>query len=232
MAGSISYLYYANRVFQLPLALFAIATSVALFPRVARYLKKEDEAQALHFMKKAFWFLAFVLTASTLGGFILAEEITWLLFERGAFTLGGFILAEEITWLLFERGAFVQSDTQHTAVVLQMYMMGLLPFGLAKVFSLWLYARQEQMKAARIATFALASYTLFALALIYPMGAAGLALASTISGFVSFSLTLRAFGRANFLAILSRKFMAYLVVSALLFAALLVAVKELLHAYL
>jgi putative peptidoglycan lipid II flippase len=85
VTGSISYLYYANRIFQLPLALFAIATSVALFPRVARYIKNKDEKKALEFLQKAFWFLAALLSASAIGGFILAKEITWLLFQRGAF---------------------------------------------------------------------------------------------------------------------------------------------------
>ncbi|DAB30665.1 MAG TPA: murein biosynthesis integral membrane protein MurJ, partial [Sulfurimonas sp. UBA12504] len=46
VTGSISYLYYANRIFQLPLALFAIATSIALFPRIARFLKNKDEEKA------------------------------------------------------------------------------------------------------------------------------------------------------------------------------------------
>ena len=56
ITGSISYLYYANRIFQLPLALFAIATSVALFPRIARYIKNKDDTKALKFLEKAFWF--------------------------------------------------------------------------------------------------------------------------------------------------------------------------------
>ena len=42
MSGSISYLYYANRVFQLPLAIFAIATSIALFPMVAKAIKNGE----------------------------------------------------------------------------------------------------------------------------------------------------------------------------------------------
>ncbi|MDX1294971.1 MAG: murein biosynthesis integral membrane protein MurJ, partial [Sulfurimonadaceae bacterium] len=56
-AGSISYLYYANRVFQLPLALFAIATSIALFPKIARYLKFDNDEAAKGMLTKAFWFL-------------------------------------------------------------------------------------------------------------------------------------------------------------------------------
>ena len=205
MTGSISYLYYANRIFQLPLALFAIATSVALFPRVARYIRNKDEAKAKAFMKKAFWFLAFLLTASTIGGIILSKEITWLLFERGAFS---------------------SQDTSNTTAVLQMYMIGLLPFGLQKLFVLWLYAKEMQGKAAKIATFSLITYVIMALSLISPMGASGLALASTTGGFVSFVLTLRVFGMSNFLDMLRSKNLIYLFLGAILLTISLLILKE------
>ncbi|MDF1875845.1 murein biosynthesis integral membrane protein MurJ [Sulfurimonas sp. SAG-AH-194-I05] len=208
ITGSISYLYYANRIFQLPLALFAIATAVALFPRIARYIKNKDEKQAKEFMKKAFWFLAFLLTASTIGGIILAQEITWLLFERGAFSA---------------------TDTSNTTAVLQMYMIGLIPFGLQKLFVLWLYAKEMQMQAATIATYSLATYIVIALSLISPMGVSGLALASTVGGFVSFFLTIKSFGMHNFLEILYSKNTLYLVVGAVLFTALLFVFKAFIH---
>jgi len=210
VTGSISYLYYANRIFQLPLALFAIATSIALFPRVARYIKNKDEAKALEFLKKAFWFLTFLLTASLIGGLILAKEITWLLFERGAFSA---------------------EDTANTTAVLQMYMLGLLPFGLQKLLLLWLYAKEMQMKAAKIATFSLAAYILLALSLISPMGVSGLALASTASGFVGFILTIKAFGVKNFFDILRSKNAIYLVIGAVSLTILLLIFKDFIDVY-
>jgi putative peptidoglycan lipid II flippase len=210
VTGSISYLYYANRIFQLPLALFAIATSIALFPRVARYIRNKDETQALAFMKKAFWFLTFLLSASTIGGVILAKEITWLLFERGAFSA---------------------QDTQNVTLVLQMYMLGLLPFGLQKLFMLWLYAKEMQMRAAKIATYSLVVYSTLALALITPMGVGGLALASSAGGFVSFILTLKAFGLENFLAIIRSKNAIYLVVGSVLLTFLLLFFKDFIDVY-
>jgi putative peptidoglycan lipid II flippase len=205
VTGSISYLYYANRIFQLPLALFAIATSIALFPRVARYIKNNDEQKAKEFMQKAFWFLAFLLTASTIGGVILAKEITWLLFERGAFT---------------------SQDTANTSLVLQMYLLGLLPFGLQKLFVLWLYAKQMQRKAAIIATYSLVTYIVIALALISPLGVSGLALASTIGGFVSFGLTIKSFGLQNFYAIVHSKYALYLLFNAIVLSAILLVFKD------
>jgi len=205
VTGSISYLYYANRIFQLPLALFAIATSVALFPKIARYLKNNNEAKALQNLHKAFWFLAFILMASTLGGIILAKEIVWLLFQRGAFTA---------------------QDTANTALVLQMYLIGLLPFGIQKLFILWLYAKELQKKAAKIATLSLAIYIIFALAFIKPFGVAGLALASTLGGFISFIFTVKSFGINNFITILYSKNFIYLIIGSLCFGGLLMGVDS------
>ena len=205
VTGSISYLYYANRIFQLPLALFAIATSVALFPKIARTLKNGDEPQAKANLAKAFWFLAFILTASTIGGIIFSQEITWLLFQRGAFDA---------------------SDTTQTSAVLQMYLIGLLPFGLQKLFVLWLYAKELQMQAAKIATLSLGAYITFALLFITPFGVAGLALASTLGGFISFFFTMRTFGISNFFAILRSQNSIYLGVSASLFTLLLLFIHS------
>ncbi len=208
LSGSISYLYYANRIFQLPLALFAIATSIALFPKVSRYIKNQDEQKALEYLQKAFWFLSFLLTASTLGGFILSQEITTLLFERGAFT---------------------NEDALQTTLVLQMYILGLLPLGLQKLLLLWLYAKQMQLHAAKIATFSLVSYIVFALSLITPMGTSGLALASSISGFVGFALTIRVFGMDNFKRLFWSKNLVYLVIASGVFTILLFIFKNLIH---
>lgn len=209
-AGSISYLYYANRIFQLPLALFAIATSIALFPKVSRYIKNSDEQKALAYLKKAFWFLSFMLSLSTLGGYMLSDEIVHILFERGSF------------------GA---EDTLISADVLEMYMLGLLPLGLQKLFLLWLYAKQMQLKAAKIATFSLLFYVVCAFLLISPMGAAGLALAGTIGGSAGFAMTLRAFGVKEFFDILRSKCALYLLFSLIVFAFALSALKDFIGVY-
>lgn len=182
MSGSISYLYYANRVFQLPLALFAIATSTALFPLIARCIKNKDESRALLLMKKSSLILLALLSCATLIGIVFDDFIIKLLFERGAF--------ESI-------------DTTNTAMILTMYLIGLIPFGLAKIFSLWLYAHEKQFIAAKISMKALAWNIVFSLALIIPYEAAGLAFASTISGFVLFYLTIKEFGFTKFKQLLT-----------------------------
>ncbi len=211
LSGSISYLYYANRIFQFPLALFAIATSVAIFPKVARHLKHQNQTQAHHILHKSFWFLSAILTLATIVGILFARDIVWLLYERGA---------------------FLQQDSQHTALILQMYLIGLLPFGLSRIFSLWLYSTQRQTEAAKISAIALGGNILFSLLLVYTFKAAGLALASSLSGFILFFLTIRAFGIEAFLDIIKSKYLVYLLLGATLFTIMIVLLKDYFSAYL
>ncbi len=210
VSGSISYLYYANRVFQLPLALFAIAVSVALFPRISRYIRHQKYKEAEEAFYKAFWFLAVLLSLSLIGGFMLSEEIVWLLFERGAFET---------------------ADTQNTALILQMYMLGLLPYGLSKLLSLKLYAEHRQGEAAKIASYALGSNIILSVAFISSLGAAGLALASSLSGLILFIYTVKAYGTERFLAIITDKKALWLLLASAILIATLYLFKEMIHDY-
>ena len=184
MTGSVSFLFYANRVFQLPLAIIAIATATVLFPAVSKAIKNNQEEKAYENLKQAFWLLAFLLGASMIGGILLAEPIVWLLFERGKFT---------------------SVETIETVSVLRMYMIGLLPFGLAKLFSLFLYAKHQHRKAAKIAVYSLITSVSFSLLLMHPMGASGLALAGSIGGWVLFIFTVKEVGVDKFVQIVKTK---------------------------
>jgi putative peptidoglycan lipid II flippase len=184
-SGTISYLYYSNRVFQLPLALFAIATSIALFPTIAKAIKKNNENEALKYLQKAFWILFPLLLISTIIGITFDDLIVWLLFERGEFTA---------------------LDTQNTSIILTMYLIGLVPFGLAKIFSLWLYSYDKQSTAAKITAISLVWNIVLSLILIIPLKAVGLALASSISGFILLHFTLKEFGYNKVLQIIKREY--------------------------
>lgn len=197
MTGSVSYLFYANRVFQLPLAIIAIATATVLFPSVSKALKNKQEEKAYENLNQAFWLLTFLLGAAMVGGILLAEPIVWLLFERGKFT---------------------QLQTLETVRVLQMYMIGLLPFGLAKLFSLFLYASHRHLKAAKIAVYSLVTSVTASLILMHPLGASGLALAGSIGGWVLFIFTVNEVGTDRFFKIIKSKKSLYFVVIMLTFS--------------
>ncbi len=182
--GSISYLYYANRIFQLPLALFAIATSIALYPVVLKAIKNNNITEALKQLKSAFWFLFIILLLCSVGGIVLSQEIIWILFERGNFS---------------------HTDTMQTGIILAMYLIGLLPFGLAKIFSLWLYSHHQQMLAAQISIKSLLVGTVCSLILMWKYEAVGLALAGSLSGVALLYWSIKAFGFYRFWAIIADK---------------------------
>ncbi len=210
MTGSVSYLFYANRVFQLPLAIIAIATATVLFPTVSKALKNHQEEVAYQNLNQAFWLLLFLLSASMIGGILLAEPIVWLLFERGKFTA---------------------AETLETVGVLRMYMIGLLPFGLGKLFSLFLYASHRHRKAAKIALYSLAASVTSSLILMYPMGASGLALAGSIGGWVLFVFTVREVGTDRFIGIIKSKRSLYFLLSMALLTIILYWVNSWLMGY-
>lgn len=192
VSGSVSYLYYANRIFQLPLALFAIATSTALFPMVAKALRNGDESHSLALLSKGFWLLIFALSVCVVGGIALKNEIIWLLFERGKFT---------------------RADTLEVAKVFMAYLFGLLPYGCARIFSLWLYSLKRQAQAAKISAISLFCGVICSVVLMQFWGAFGLALSSSFAGFILFALTIRAFGLQKFLQIISKpKNFIYLII--------------------
>ena len=207
--GAISYLYYANRIFQLPLALFAIALSTAIFPKIAKEIKSKNDTNAINLLKKSFSLLFFLLIFSTIGGFVLANEIIWLLFERGEFNT---------------------QNTIESAKVLQMYMLGLLPFGLYKLFSLWLYAKMQQKIAAKIAIYSLFINTALCIILFKPLGASGLALAGSISGVFLLVYVIFVFGIRQFLGIILEKINLITIILSAVFAYLLIELKDFVYA--
>lgn len=190
ITGSISYLYYANRIFQLPLALFAIALTQVAFPRILKYLKSNQEELALEFMKKALAFLSILLIFSSMIGIIFAKEITKILFERGNFS---------------------NEDALITAYVLIAYLLGLLPFGLQKILSLWLYAKFKQKTAAFIAFKALILSALCSIVFILFIQdeknkILAVALSSSISAFYLLLANIKEFGFKKFFSLISWKF--------------------------
>lgn len=207
--GAISYLYYANRIFQLPLALFAIALSTAIFPKIAKEIKSKNDTNAINLLKKSFSLLFFLLIFSTLGGFVLANEIIWLLFQRGEFNT---------------------NNTIESAKVLQMYMLGLLPFGLYKLFSLWLYAKMQQKIAAKIAIYSLFINTALCLLLFKPLGASGLALAGSISGLFLLGYAIFVFGIRQFLDIIFNRINLITIILAVIFGYLLIELRDIIYA--
>ncbi len=220
--GGVSILNFANRIFQLPLAIFAIAISSALFPTIAKAIEQKNEVKAIQNLKNAFWFLLITLSVCTIGGIILKNEIVWLLFERNNFT---------------------REDTLQVALAFMGYMVGLLPFGLTRIFSLWLYSKKQQAKAAKFSVIALLIGTsLSALLILYfryfnitsgflwNLRYFLIAFAGSFGGIVLMFFNIREFGIHNFLDIIKyKKYSILLLVSILITFVILEFFKHFFH---
>ncbi|MBZ7939001.1 murein biosynthesis integral membrane protein MurJ [Campylobacter sp. W0014] len=209
ISGSISYLYYANRVFQLPLALFAIALTQVSFPKILKHLKSNQENLALKFMQRAMIILSVLLLVSSIVGSVYSLEICQLLFQRGNFT---------------------HSDSITTAYVLIAYLIGLLPFGLQKLLSLWLYAKFKQKTAAFIAFKALFISLLCSIAFIIlikdeNLKVIGVAFSSSLSAFYLLGANIKEFGFKKFFGLISFKFYFLIIIALVIFTAILYLTK-------
>ncbi|HPW68885.1 MAG: murein biosynthesis integral membrane protein MurJ [Deltaproteobacteria bacterium] len=158
--GSVSYLYYANRIVELPLGLFAFAVSNVMLPSLSAAYARTDH-QALR-----------ALTGESL--------IAVLLFTIPA-TIGIIALAEPIFAVLFMRGAFGPEDVAASAQALRMYALGLCAVGVSRVLTQTLYAMQQANRVVRTAWISLAVNVLLSAALMPFLKHAGIALASSIS---------------------------------------------------
>lgn len=169
-AGSISYLYYADRLNQLPLSTVGIAVGVALLPMLSRALGagKKDEAHNL---------------------FNRALEITLFLGLPAA--VGLFVLAHPIIDTLFQHGNFTKEAANKTAFVLQGYVVGLPAYIGVKVFSSVFWSQQDTLTPVKVAAISALANIALALSLIPFFGVAGIALSTGIIGWLQIYLLYR-----------------------------------------
>jgi len=107
----------------------------------------------------------------------------------------------------------MRSDTLHSSLVLIGYMVGLLPFGLSKIFSLWHMSKLNQAKVAKYSAISLGFNIFFSLIFIYPLQAFGLALASSLSGFILFWLNYQEYKKDKNLGLFTNKKIVFYLVA-------------------
>ena len=167
--GSISYLYYADRLVQFPLGVFAIAAATAVLPSLSRQASIHD-------------FKA------------LGETFAHALKLMGLITIpsmiGLMVLSQPIISLLFERGAFGNTATQLTADALICYAVGLWAFASVRIVVATFYALQDTATPVRMAIYAIIFNIFMALILMEPMQHNGLALATSLASFLNLGLLL------------------------------------------
>ncbi len=162
--GSVSYLYYADRVVELPLGVFAIAVGTAALPSFSEQAAEKDYEE----LKKTISFsLRLIL-------FVTIPAMAALI-----------ILRVPIISVLFQRGQFDAASTFPTAQALLYYAVGLWAFSCIRVVVSAFYALQDTKTPVKIAVVALMVNASMGVALMFPMKHNGLALATSIASAVN-----------------------------------------------
>ncbi|MCQ9208833.1 MAG: murein biosynthesis integral membrane protein MurJ [Omnitrophica bacterium] len=172
--GAVAALYYANRIIQFPLALFALALAQAALPTMSALALDKDLTR----LKKTI-------------SFSLRSVFTIML----PATVGIMVLAHPLAKIIFERGSFTSFSTGITSSVLFFYCLGLAGYAGIKILASSFYSLQDTATPAKIAGLALAVNVILNLILMWPMRVAGLALATAISVTVNFILLLWALNK-------------------------------------
>jgi len=168
-AGSISALYYADRIMQLPLGVIGIAIGTALLPLLARQLRAGADEAAMANQNRAIEF--------------------GLLFSLPS-TVALWILAEPMIRVLFEHGRFGPDDTLRTAAALAAFAIGLPAFMMIKALTPGFFAREDTRTPLYIALAAIATNIGMNAAFVFgtTLEQVGIALSSSLSGWLNAGL--------------------------------------------
>jgi putative peptidoglycan lipid II flippase len=166
-SGTVTALFYANRLVQLPLSIFGVAVSVAILPSISRAAARNDLDEVRGTLLHGFRQTYFLVLPAMLGLIALRDPIMRLLFERGEFS---------------------PRETEMAATALFYYGFGLLAFVWVKISVQGFYAMQDTRTPVLISTGCMFLNILLNAALVGPMGYRGLALATTISFALNFVL--------------------------------------------
>lgn len=161
--GAMSYLYYADRVYQLPLGVIGAAMGVVLLPTLTRALRSGDPAGARLEMNRA-------------------TELSLTLALPAAVALAAMPLI--LTIGLFERGAFDRETSIATAAALQFFALGVPAFVLQRVFQAGYFAQENTKTPLIFAAINMAVNVALSLYLFPRMGHVGIAIATSVAGWV------------------------------------------------
>ncbi len=168
--GSISWLYYSDRLLEFPLGLFGIAIATVILPALSR---KHVDAQSQGFANTMDWGVKIV----TLLGIPAM--------------LGLMVLAKPMLMVLFMRGEFSPQDVHYASLSLLAYASGLLNFMLIKVLAPGYYSRQDTKTPVKYGIIAMVSNMVFNAIFAWFYGYVGLAMATALSALVNMVLLYR-----------------------------------------
>lgn len=167
VTGSISWLYYSDRLLEFPLGVFGIAIATVILPSLSQQMAESSEST---YQKTLNWGVRTVLLIGVPAAIGLA------------------MLAEPMILTIFQHGSFTLEDANRSAMSLIAYSLGLPFFMLIKVLATAFYARQDTKTPVKIGIIAMLSNIVLNLLLYKPLGHVGLAIATSISAILNAGL--------------------------------------------
>jgi putative peptidoglycan lipid II flippase len=158
--GSISYLYYANRLFQFPLGVFSVALSGVALAELSKTDIIDTQSKQHNLIDKAFIAIILIILPATIGLILLSDEITRFIYQRNHFTA---------------------LDAAQTASALIMYSAGLIFFSFVNLFTKVFHSRKDTKTPVKIAAISFICNVIFMLLFIKWFSHAGIALASSFA---------------------------------------------------
>ena len=165
--GSVSALYYSNRLMQLPLALFGVAVSTICLPILSKSATYENFDKLKEQLRDNFSLMSYFIIPSSIGLIVLAHPIVKLLFERGKFDT---------------------IATDMTSITLQYYSIGIIAYSGVKIISTAYYSMKDTKTPVKIAAFCVLINVLCNFILMKLLGVGGLALSTSISAILNVTL--------------------------------------------
>ncbi len=164
IVGSVSWLYYSDRLMEFPLGIFGVAISTVILPHLSRHHASKSD---VNFSMTLDWALRCVLLVGVPAGVVFA------------------LISGPLLSTLFQHGQFDAHAVLMTRKSLSMFAIGIAPFMLIKILASGFYAKQDMRTPVRIGILAMVSNMVFNFALIWPFAHAGIALATSLSSIMN-----------------------------------------------
>ena len=181
--GAFSFLYYADRVYQLPLGLIGIAIGIVLLPDLARKLRAGNDDQAMHSLNRGLEFALLLTLPATVALIVIAGPI-----------IGG----------LFQHGRFGAADAAATAAALVAFAWGLPAYVLVKILQPAFYAREDTVTPFRYSVVSVVANIVLSLLLFWQFRHVGIALATSLAAWLNTVLLMLSLRRYGFWALDAR----------------------------
>lgn len=172
--GAVSHLFYAQRLYQFPLGVFGAALATAIFPVMSADAARQDFPGLCATVARGLRCTVFVALPATVGLLLVSRPVVAAILQRGEFT---------------------PADTDQTAIVLSFYTVGLLGYFAQQVLARAFFSLQESRVPARSAVLSMVLNLILNLALVWFLGAGGLALATAVCSYVQVAILAAALRR-------------------------------------